>query len=83
MPCCKDSFIFEGTSVPAENACMYAAQDGLLSSDFTAEPFLKHFFDRNELSIVQIAHSCEVAKLELPSMFEGESYQPDWLPLTR
>ncbi len=62
---------------------MYATQYGILSSDFTAEPFLKHFFNRNELWIVQIAHSCEVAELELQSMFEGESYQPDWLPLTR
>ncbi len=49
MPCCKGSFIFEGTSVPAENACMYAAQDGLLSSDFTAEPFLKHFFQSQRI----------------------------------
>ncbi len=28
---------------------MYAAQDGLLSSDFTAEPFLKHFFQSQRI----------------------------------
>ncbi len=66
---CKCSFIFEGANDLVENYFWHATQKGCIATDPTAKPYFKHFSNRDELSIIQGANSCETANLQMPSRF--------------
>ncbi len=61
-------FIFDGTNEPVKNYFVHTTQYGCISSDPAANPYFKHFSNRDELSMVQDANSRETAKLQVLSI---------------
>ncbi len=66
---CKCSFIFEGPNELVENDLLHATHYSCIS-DPTVKQYFKHFYNRDELSLVKGGNSHETANLQMPSRFD-------------